>query len=880
MKRICILSVLFLNFYYNVIGQPIVWTGTASTDFFNPANWVGGIAPTGGEDILFNATGGSNNCSIGADIAVSSFSVMAGYTGIIDFGADDHFIDNDFVVNSGTVIGTSSQLSMPGNGKFLLGSSGTYSTNGGGFGITNSPGQTFTFSGDIVLDLLEISTGINGSQRNVDFGSNLTVEDIIISSGTNANRPISYQGTIHIKNSLELTGTSTAALTNNTARFIFDGPAAVITGPSAALRIPLPNIEINTAGNVEMHNHINVTGNWTGTQGSLDPGTSTVNMYGSGANIAGTAAAFHNFYIRTGANVSLPPAEVLVAETLTRDGTLSFQPATILGLNGSGNQTISGSSITLAGIHAYSNGGSRNVTMSTPVAILDFLQVDAGVTFASGGNVTLRSTNALTARVGQLGAGASITGNVTVETLIPGGTTDWATLGIRGVTGQNIQHWDTHQSSGGVNGIPMTCNGCSFGVDALPGTSSFHSIQGWDEPNNDYDTLLTAGSPLTPGKGFWVYVGDGPFGTSDLRVINTGNLVQGNVNVPVSTGSSGFNLVANPYASPISWRTTFDMVGSNPINFNDAIYAYSAEYGGYTEYVGHLANPGAPAGIDDVIAGGQGFFVEATHGATHLEFDESVKVDQNTAANPLVKTAAVNVGQTFRLKLNGSNDWNATAFRFHPDATIAFDKKFDAHKIFQNPGYVGYEGPYSKLTTISSKDPFNEDYGIQSLPPLTRSLSVPILARVSTSGTYTISAYDFKDFTACVGLVDRLDNSYHDLRKADYVFTINDTTSTPRFDLILCKDERIIIAGIPESNSFSTILINQDQQGAYVKTAFPDHTKATISAYNIIGQKLMADVTVEGKANITHLNLNLHNQIVLIKVTTDHESVSKKIVLH
>lgn len=77
----------------------------------------------------------------------------------------------------------------------------------------------------------------------------------------------------------------------------------------------------------------------------------------------------------------------------------------------------------------------------------------------------------------------------------------------------------------------------------------------------------------------------------------------------------------------------------------------------------------------------------------------------------------------------------------------------------------------------------------------------------------------------------------------------------------------------------SSILIAQDNEGAFVKTSFEQKTNATIGVYNIMGQQLIKDIQVDGLENTTRLNIDLHNQVVLVKVTTDKESSVKKLVL-
>lgn len=889
MKKIYTLLLMFFLITINKVYSQTTytWTAATNTNANVAANWNPSTGIPGANSLDNVVFDGSATADCNWNIAsINSFSVLSGYTGNIDMGTGGRIINGNLVINSGNVLATTSDLEFLGTGSsnFVLSGSGVFNDNNSNINVSVQSGQVFTFSGNIVLNQLTI-IGASNSSREINFGSNLSVENLIMDVGA---RIHSYQGTVHIKTTLDMSNLGNVAYTtvpsNNTANFIFDGTNALIEGVSNSTRGPLPNIEINTTGTYTITNNLNVRGNWTGTQGTLTAGTSIVNMYGSSAAITGTAAAFDNLTSQTGASVSFPSsAEVLVNKNLTNNGAMTFASTSTLGLNGSTSQTISGTAISVGGIHASS--GTRNIVLNTAVSILDFLKVDANVTFASAGNLTLKSNSSLTARVDQLPTGASVTGNVIVETFVPGTTTGWANLGVRGVAGQLISSWDTYSTSAGANGLPMTCVGCAYSPTVIgTGSNSFVSVQDYNETTNLYTELIST-DPINPGIGHWVYVGDGAIVTNNLITINTGTLEQGNGSIPVSFGAgAGFNLISNPYACPISWSALL-AVSPNNIGFNDAIYVWNADLntgsGGFTSRSGGLTTPAATGSIGDVIPAGQGFYIESLGVFPTLDYDESIKVTGNTSATPLLKEAATNsLGQFFRLKLKGALDWDETVIRVHTNATQSYDSRLDAHKIFQSPGYAGYPGPYSKYTTISSKDALNTDYSINSLPALTNSVSVPVLGRVSASGTYTISAFDFQDFDMCVGLIDKLDNSYHDLRANAYVCTINDTSSTPRFELILCKDESLNMVGVNEENVSSAIFINQDEQGPYVKTAFTQNTKAVISAYNVIGQKIMKDVTVEGTNTTTALNIDVHNQVILIKVTTDKESTAKKLVAH
>ncbi|WP_317898612.1 hypothetical protein [Aurantibacillus circumpalustris] len=874
MKRIIILSAVLFGFAENYHGQvSYTWASTGSTSYSTAANWSPNGNPGPGDAIIFNSTS-TINCDLDDDMDVGSVSINAGYSGKVDGFSGSHLVRGDFSQSAGTFSSSSSDLTITGSISFT---GGTFDHNGGLVTLRVNDLIATTISGSITFNDLTISDiGVGSPQRTVDFGTSTTVNNLNLNGSGGR---FGYLGSVNILSSLVIGGTNTGNPSPNSGTFTFSGAGPIsITGATNATRNKLPNLVFNTSGNITITGNINIQGNWTGTQGTLNAGSSTVNMYGSSATITGTAAAFSNLTIQTGASVTMPASEVKIGGSLTRTGTLTFQTTSSLGFNGSGAQSISLGGVTLAGITAYNTGSSRAVTLSGAITVLDSIKAETNTTLNTGGSLTLKSNSTLTGRVAE--SNGTISGNVIVETFIPGGSTGWANLGVRGVNSQLVSSWDTYVSSGGLNGIPMTCSLCSFPSDALG--AWFNSIQGWKESSSSYDSL-TVNSPIDPGVGYWVYVGDGQTSTGGLTLINTGSVKQNNVFVPVTNSGSGadqgFNLIANPYPSPISISRFFSDA-NNTIDFVNTLYIWNAEAGDFVSY--NNSGISTPGGINtNVLMGGQGFYIEYSPllFGGGVNFAENMKVAATGGAQ-LLKSSASNPLSYFRLKLAGAYDESETVLSINQSATPLFDRKYDSKKIFQTPGYVGYPGNYSHYTTISTKDANNKDYSINTLPPLNKSTNVPVMVRVSASGTYTINAFDFQNFTSCLVLIDKLDNSYHDLGVSPYVFTISDTTSAPRFELVLCKDESYTPLGIKENLSSKSILISQDQQGAFVKTSFDENTKATISVYNIVGQKIMDDVLVEGKVTDTHLNLNTHNQVVLIRVITDKENTTKKIVLH
>jgi hypothetical protein len=524
------------------------------------------------------------------------------------------------------------------------------------------------------------------------------------------------------------------------------------------------------------------------------------------------------------------------------------------------------------------NSPGSQLLSSAALTINDSLSVLDGA-FDTGNLVTIITpAGGPKARVSRVGGSGSIQSDVTVQTVISGGQsgTGWNLLGSP-VAGQTVADWDTYATNGGTSGLPMTCVNCFYPPSSL--TPSFASIQGWNEASDTYNDQVAASDALTSGTGFWVYVGDGPTNTNDMTLINSGPVLQGIQAFGLSAFGNGWNLMSNPYPSPISWSKTFDQTDGLFSGSIDAeVHVFSPEVG----YGTYVANVGGTNGMLDILGIGQGFYVLANPGAVSLVFDEVVKMDDKTTE--IWRTSGSKSDNSNReyikLTINGAYGKDEAMINFNNSATPSFDRLYDGHKIFTSAGYQGYGNQYSQYTTISTRGVDGTDYAINSLPLRTSSLTVPVLARVMVTGSHTISVSDRVNFESCLILHDKLIGKYHDLNAGPYMFDISDTTSAPRFDLIMCQNESGPVMSVNELQKKEQIFINQDATGAFVKTNFEQRTKATISAFNIVGQQLMKDITVDGTETLTHLDLNVSNQVVIIRVTTDNETVVKKIVTH
>lgn len=649
-------------------------------------------------------------------------------------------------------------------------------------------------------------------------------------------------------------------------------------------------LTINASQNLILNGNIlNINGAIAGTGTIKGDAAATLNFYtGTGGNAgtlnfaagSNTLSVFYVQYSSSASSITLGSDLTvntaffqslgrvdLGGKTLTIPSTGDASFSSTGGIAGSANSslilngTIGGNNPSSLFMVAGSNtlkvlaiNSASPLTLGNALNITDSLSI-SGSAVTTGGFLTLKSTSALKGRIAEIKAGGSLSGNITVEMFVPGGVAGWRNLGAPGINGLTIGSWDG--GSGSSTAFAMTCATCIYNSTSAGGY--FVSVQG-DPTGTGAYTELTTASAITPGTGVWLYDGNSTTTSIDVTLTKTGSPVTGAV-------ASGTVFMANPYPSPISIDRLKTHTAITQVDL------YNENTGTYTSY-----NGGIPA--SGVIPMGQAFYAS---GASNITFQESDKVAYNTSNNILRTASSSTIGTVFQLNVAGasSGDFDQTYIRFHNNATPNFDNALDAYKRFATPGYLGYPGAYSKYTTINT-EASNLDYSINSLPYATTSnVVIPVKVRVSVTGTYSIIPVDIANLPSgsCVTLKDKLLNVTHDLRTGAYVCSINDTTSAARFELTICVD---ITAGISNlSANQNTTLINQDQNGAYVKTNFDTNTKATISAYNMMGQKLMADKEIEGKDLTTYLDLgDVHSQVVIIRVTTAKTNTTKKIFIN
>jgi len=336
--------------------------------------------------------------------------------------------------------------------------------------------------------------------------------------------------------------------------------------------------------------------------------------------------------------------------SFTHEGTLHFTGA---------NQAINGSTATTFN-NIVVNSGSSTTINATGQSLKRTLLCN-GVLDASG-NLTLLSTPLQTALVDGAGTG-NILGNLTMQRYID--------------TAYGYKYL----------GSPFQYATVSQLADELDLGASFPPLYRYDETVNStgWYFYTTATDTLQPLQGYAANFGEagGPLTVDITGVVNNGP-VSTTIYNNNQTYTQGFNLMSNPYPSPIDWDAGS---GWTRNNIDDAVYFFDAgttdQYTGtYSSYINGVSSDGV---ADNIIPSMQGFFVHVSDGSYPvtgtLAMNNSVRVNNFTATYhkqtsievPLIRLAAKYEG--------AENTGDAAALYFNPAATVAYDKTYDALKL-------------------------------------------------------------------------------------------------------------------------------------------------------------------------------------------------------
>lgn len=344
----------------------------------------------------------------------------------------------------------------------------------------------------------------------------------------------------------------------------------------------------------------------------------------------------------------------------------------------------------------------------------------------------------------------------------------------------------------------------------------------------------------------------------------------GNINVIlIDNGvNSRFNLVGNPYPSPIN---ATDFVNSNS-NISGTLYFWrktnntlSPSYCSWTAIGGFVSN-GEDQVVDpnNTIRTGQGFFVEANGVGTTLSFTNAMR--SGNTSNQFFKSNTSSIEKN-RIWLNVTNTTNGafsqTLIGYFTDATDGIDSNIDGK--FINDGEIA-------ISTIIN----TVEYAIQGKGlPFSTSDTFPLNFKTNTAGSFQI-AIDHLDglFSGNqdIYLKDNETNTIHNLKLNPYTFTAQAGTFSDRFVIVYQNS----ILGVSNPDAIINQVIVYKSNESIQINANQENIKS-IKIFDIQGRLIATQNNVNDTS--TSIVTPSTNEVLLVQVTLENNlTVTKKIV--
>ncbi|RYF76284.1 MAG: hypothetical protein EOO39_05760 [Cytophagaceae bacterium] len=358
-------------------------------------------------------------------------------------------------------------------------------------------------------------------------------------------------------------------------------------------------------------------------------------------------ASIRDLVIANGANLTVNGTGTLqLSGTITNNGIFDIASGR-LELNGTTAQQVSGNMF--AGKMVGSLVNSNPAGISAAAAPADTLKIRISLGFGSvsnsvtqtNNNITLISTAALTAGVGKVLNGNSISGNVNAERFINSGR-KWRLMAVPVNTGQSFKSSWMENAAAAQNPVPgygmqvtdFRSSWAANGFDNL--SAGGPSVKSYNPLTGLYEGITNTANAIDTRSGYMSFIrGDRSAGVSGSNsastVLRLKGLVRQGTQPAVIIPSTRFAVVGNPYPSAIDLRQV------NRTNTTLDLYVWDPSLGGSfglgafrTLALNDFTNnyETVPGGeVYNFIESGQAFFVRARNGDGFVTFDEQDKTD-------------------------------------------------------------------------------------------------------------------------------------------------------------------------------------------------------------------------------------------------------------
>lgn len=571
----------------------------------------------------------------------------------------------------------------------------------------------------------------------------------------------------------------------------------------------------------------------------------------------GTAGECKDLFINSGSSLNVIDNTLNISGTISSNGNFEASNGTVV-MMGSNSQTIPANTFVSNRIENLIINNINGVSSLGDLEITGFLRVDQNLsTFDTGNMLTLISDATQTALIDGSGNG-DIIGTVKMQRYLD------TTLGYK------------YFSSPFNN---STVGDFSSYIDL---SATFPQVYEYNENSTDgsgndstgWNTYTDAAALLGALEGYAFNFGpSGNTVTVELiGTVNNGDLTR-QISNTNGTYTKGFNLVGNPYPSPINW----DAPEWTKTNIDDGIYFFSAtdQYKGtYTSYVNKISS--VDASSSNIIPSMQGFFVHVSDGGDNstvtngiLALTNDVRV--NDFNQQFIKRSEPAPVSLIRLSagIKSTETKDALVIYFDPFAKESFEKNMDALKLMNTDENV------PNLYSLTSN---KEKLSINALPESIKNTNrrIPLGIRSEIDGEMSIQLKDLKNLPSNfnVYLIDEVKRIGQNLsKKPEYHFYSSAGEFNSRFYLLFSENE-LSDPALAFNEPFSVKTLNGK---VMVLLNLDDGTSGSLIATTVTGQ-LLEIKSVTGKETISLEGIK-SSGIYFINLSWRDQHFSKKIMI-
>ncbi|NDC40135.1 MAG: T9SS C-terminal target domain-containing protein, partial [Chitinophagia bacterium] len=435
--------------------------------------------------------------------------------------------------------------------------------------------------------------------------------------------------------------------------------------------------------------------------------------------LAAASAHANSLSVDSSVVITLDSAATLdVKATFDLRGVINGRGLVIL--NGSAPQSITGRG--RVGDITLSNAGGVRIDSGSKLTVMGALALTTG-NLTTNDSLVLGADTVSTSRLAPLPVGSAIIGRAKAMQTIQGGYRRYRFMGHPFADTLSLAPWqqtiDITGTRGATNGFtPTATNAASaYRYNTLNGNSDLSYDPGWATFTNALPSASDS-NKVHRYQGFRIFIrgakgeglGYGSYYPSATVVGQYGTLNQGTQYVTVARGataSQAYNLLANPYPSPVDlgsvlWeaKRTGKIFGS--------FYVWNPALGTGGQFSTLPIDTSSPA-VPYVIQEGAAFEVRAMHNGDTIIFNES-----NKSVLPTTQLLRTNTGYT-SLNIYDANYhlWDMLQVKFSDNATDEQDLTNDADKL------IGGDLNFYSLSADGKRQAIDvRSYGADKVIPL------------------------------------------------------------------------------------------------------------------------------------------------------------------